>query len=211
VTGNKAVFATTALSDGGTLIYDAAFFALSEADALFDTLCRETAWKQEVGRGRPFPRLTAWYADDGLIYRYSGVTHVGNGWTPTLSTIKQRIEEAAAASFNSVLLNRYRSGRDSIGMHADDEAELGANPVVASVSLGSVRTFVLKHRASGAKRALALAHGSLLVMGGTCQHHWLHGVPKTELAVGERINLTFRSILVPTLRVGTHAGTLRVP
>jgi alkylated DNA repair dioxygenase AlkB len=205
------VFETTALADGGTLLYDAAFFGRDEADALFDTLCRETAWKQEVGRGRPFPRLTAWYADDGLVYRYSGVTHVGNGWTPTLSSIKRRIEEGSAATFNSVLLNRYRTGRDSIGMHADDEPELGVNPVVASISLGGVRTFVLRHRASGARLGMALAHGSLLVMGGTCQHHWIHGVPKTEAAVGERLNLTWRRILVPTLRVGTHAGTLRVP
>jgi alkylated DNA repair dioxygenase AlkB len=185
---------STALRDGGTLFYAAAFFPRDEADALFALLCRETAWKQEVGRGRPFPRLTAWYADDGLIYRYSGVTHVGGGWTPTLSEIKRRIEQASAAEFNSVLLNRYRSGQDSIGMHADDEPELGVNPVVASVSLGSVRTFVLKHRASGEKRSMPLAHGSLLVMGGTCQHHWLHGIPKTVQEVGERINLTFRDI-----------------
>jgi alkylated DNA repair dioxygenase AlkB len=184
----------TALRDGGTLVYDAAFLGCDEADALFDTLRRDTAWKQEVGRGRPFPRLTAWYADDGLIYRYSGVTHIGGGWTPTLSEIKERIEKAAATDFNSVLLNRYRSGRDSIGMHADDEPELGVNPVVASVSLGGVRSFVLKHRASGDKRSIELAHGSLLVMGGTCQHHWVHGIPKTEAAVGERINLTFRKV-----------------
>lgn len=188
------MFEMTALRDGGTLLYDAGFLARDEADALFETLCRDTAWKQEVGRGRPFPRLTAWYAADGLIYRYSGVTHVGAGWTPTLSNVKRRIEAAAGADFNSVLLNRYRSGRDSIGMHADDEPELGVNPVVASVSLGSVRTFVLKHRASGEKRALALAHGSLLVMGGSCQHHWMHGVPKTETEVDERLNLTFRKI-----------------
>ncbi len=186
---------TTALRDGGTLIYDATFFAPSEADALFTTLCNETAWQQEMGRGRPFPRLTAWHADAGVIYRYSGVTHVGAGWTPTLLDIKRRIEEAAGTTFNSVLLNRYRSGKDSIGLHADDEPELGANPVIASVSLGAVRTFILKHRASGEKRTLALAHGSLLVMAGTCQHHWLHGIPKTEQAVGERINLTWRTIL----------------
>lgn len=185
---------STALRDGGTLFYDAAFFPPDEADALFELLCRETAWKQEVGRGRPWPRLTAWYADDGLIYRYSGVTHVGGGWTPALSEIKRRIELASAAEFNSLLLNRYRSGQDSIGIHADDEPELGINPVVASISLGSVRTFVLKHRASGEKRSMALAHGSLLVMGGTCQHHWLHGLPKTAADVGERINLTFRKI-----------------
>jgi alkylated DNA repair dioxygenase AlkB len=187
----------TALRDGGMLLYDAAFIGRDEADALFDVLCLETAWKQEAGRGRPFPRLSAWHADDGLIYRYSGVTHVGNGWTLALSNVKQRIEDAAASVFNSVLLNRYRSGRDSMGMHADDEPELGVNPVVASVSLGSVRTFVLKHRASGEKIVIPLAHGSLLVMGGTCQHHWMHGVPKTDAAVGERINLTFRKIETP--------------
>jgi alkylated DNA repair dioxygenase AlkB len=185
---------TTALRDGGTLLYDAAFFASVEADAFFQMLCRETAWKQEVGRGRSFPRLTAWYADDGLVYRYSGVTHIAIGWTPALLQIKQRIEAAAGAAFNSVLLNRYRSCTDSIGMHADDEPELGTNPLVASVSLGAVRTFVLKHRASGERLSLPLAHGSLLVMGGTCQHHWLHGIPKTTQAVGERVNLTFRRI-----------------
>ena len=122
------------------------------------------------------------------------MTHVGPGWTPTLLDAKRHVEAAAGAAFNSVLLNRYRGGRDSIGMHADDEPELGVNPVVASVSLGAVRTFVLRHRKSREKIALPLAHGSLLVMGGTCQRHWLHGVPKTEQPVGERINLTWRRI-----------------
>jgi alkylated DNA repair dioxygenase AlkB len=186
---------TTRLRDGGVLWYDPAFFPRPEADALFETLLRETDWKQEVGRGRPFPRLTAWYADAGLVYRYSGVTHLATGWTPTLLDIKRRIEETSAARFNSVLLNRYRGGKDSIGMHADDEPELGTNPVVASVSLGAVRSFVLRHRKGREKITLPLAHGSLLVMAGTCQHHWLHGVPKTEAEVGERINLTFRRIL----------------
>ena len=184
------------LQDGGTLFYDAAFFGRSQADSFFAALLRETAWKQEVGRGWPFPRLTAWYADDGLTYRYSGVTHTGAGWTETLSYIKHRIERAMSVVFNSVLLNRYRDGRDSIGMHADDEPELGVNPVVASLSLGAVRTFVLKHKKSGEKRVIPLAHGSLLVMGGTCQHRWIHGVPKTTVEVGERINLTFRNILL---------------
>jgi alkylated DNA repair dioxygenase AlkB len=186
---------TSALRDGGTLYYDAAFIPLAEADTLFETLCREVAWGQEVGHGRPFPRLTAWCADDGVTYRYSGVTHVGSGWITPIADIKRRVESAAGAPFNSALLNRYRSGHDSIGMHADDEPELGVNPVVASVSLGCVRTFVLRHKRSREKIALALAHGSLLVMAGTCQHHWLHGVPKTEAPVGERINLTFRRIL----------------
>jgi alkylated DNA repair dioxygenase AlkB len=123
------------------------------------------------------------------------VTHHGSGWTPELEAVKRRVEEAAGAEFNSLLLNLYRDGRDSIGFHADAEPELGTNPVVGSISLGAVREFVMRHKATREKRSLRLAHGSLLVMGGTCQHHWLHGVPKTEDEIGERINLTFRKIL----------------
>jgi alkylated DNA repair dioxygenase AlkB len=185
----------TQLRDGGTLLYAPAFFPTKEAAALFRALRDGTAWKQEVGRGRPFPRLTAWYAGAGVAYRYSGVTHIGAGWTDTLLEVKSRVEATAGTAFNSLLVNLYRDGRDSIGMHTDAEPELGTNPVVASVSLGAVRRFVLKHKQSGEKLALDLAHGSLLVMGGTSQHHWLHGVPKTETDVGERINLTFRNIL----------------
>ena len=185
---------TISLRDGGILDYDAAFFPAEEADALFASLRREVVWQQEVGRGRPFPRLTAWYADAGLCYRYSGVTHRGTGWSPQILAIKQRVEAAAGTPFNSLLLNLYRDARDSIGLHADDEPELGPNPVVASVSLGAVRQFVLKHKVTREKRTFQLAHGSLLIMAGTCQHHWLHGVPKTAVPVGERINLTFRRI-----------------
>ncbi len=143
----------------------------------------------------PFPRLTAWYADRGLIYRYSGVTHKAIEWTETLAEIRRAVEAAAGTPFNSVLLNFYRNGQDSIGYHADDEPELGINPVIASISLGSVRQFVLKHKKSGEKINYLLAHGSLLVMGGTCQHHWMHGLPKTKVEVAERMNLTFRNII----------------
>lgn len=186
---------TIPLRDGGTLLYDPIFFPPDEADALFRALRDATPWKQEVGRGRPFPRLTAWFAEVGVNYRYSGVTHVGTGWTPTLHDVKCRVEAVAGATFNSVLLNFYRHGQDSIGPHSDDEPELGVNPVVASVSLGCARAFVLTHKTTREKRTLELAHGSLLVMGGTCQHHWLHGVPKTKAAVPARINLTFRRIV----------------
>ena len=143
----------------------------------------------------PFPRLTAWYADAGLTYRYSGVTHHALEWTPTLQEIRRDAEATAHASFNSVLLNFYRDGQDSIGYHADDEPELGVNPVIASISLGSVRQFVLKHKKSGEKLKFDLAPGTLLIMGGTCQHHWVHALPKTKSLVGERINLTFRNIV----------------
>jgi alkylated DNA repair dioxygenase AlkB len=184
----------TEIRDGGILLYDAEFFAADEADELFDWLRSNIAWGQEIGRGRPFPRLTAFVADSGLEYRYSGVTHRGNGWPPQLAKIKQRIEDAAEAEFNSLLLNLYRDGRDSIGFHADDEPELGKNPVVASVSLGAVRKFLLKHVETIETLSFQLAHGSLLVMAGACQHHWRHSVPKTTETVGERINLTFRKL-----------------
>ena len=187
---------TIRLRDGGTLYYDPTFYAPGEADALFDELRRTVVWEQQVSRGRPFPRLTAWCADVGVDYRYSGVVHAGAGWAPALLDVRRRVEAASGAAFNSVLLNRYRDGRDSIGMHSDDEPELGGDPVVASVSLGGVRTFVLRHKESRERLALELGHGGLLVMGGTCQRHWLHGVPKTEAAVGERINLTFRRVYV---------------
>src|SRR5262249_55767076 len=161
------------------LCYDAAFYS-KEAYALFAALRRDVPWKQEAGRGRPFPRLTAWFADPGLTYTYSGVTHQATPWTPLLLDGRRRVEQASRPSFNSSLSNLCGDGRDSIGLHSDAEPELGRNPVVASVSLGSVREFVLRHKKPRETVKLPLGHGSLLVMGGTCQHHWLHGVPKTE-------------------------------
>lgn len=183
------------IPDGGLLLYEPAFFPRQAAAELFHALRRDTEWQHEIGRGRPFPRLTAWYADAGTSYSYSGVTHRGQGWPAELLEIKRQVEVAAGVAFNSLLLNLYRDGRDSIGFHADAEPELGLNPVVGSVSLGSVRDFVLKHIETKQTLKYPLAHGSLLVMGGTCQHHWLHGIPKTKAAVGERINLTFRKLL----------------
>jgi alkylated DNA repair dioxygenase AlkB len=183
------------IQDGGILSYDDAFYCTAEADALFARLRDEAPWRQESSRFGPFPRLTAWYADAGLVYRYSGVTHQAIAWTETLAHIRGDVERAANAPFNSVLLNYYRDGSDSIGYHADDEAELGQNPVIASISLGGIRQFVLKHKNSGEKLKFDLAHGSLLVMAGTCQHHWVHALPKTKNAVAPRINLTFRRII----------------
>ena len=183
------------LRDGGLLVYDPAFLPRPEADALFAHLRDTAPWKQEGRPPRMFPRLTAWYADPGVTYSYSGVTHQAIAWTPELLGVKQRAEIAAGTTWNSLLLNFYRDGRDSIGFHADDESELGTNPIIGSISLGAERRFVLKHPASGETLEFNLPHGSLLVMGGTSQHHWRHGVPKTRKPVGPRINLTFRRIL----------------
>ncbi len=183
------------IRDDGRLLYDPEFCTPDEADALFAWLRTEIAWKQEAVRGNPLPRLNAWFADNGLEYRYSGLSHRGAGWLPELEEIKSAVEAAAGTSFNSLLLNFYRDGKDSIGFHTDAEPELGDNPAVATVSFGSVREFVLKHKKAKETLSYRLGHGSLLVMGGTSQHRWLHALPKTDDAVGERISLTFRRIV----------------
>ena len=187
-----------ALRDGGWLHYWAEFLSRVEADRLFEVLRRDARWMQFRNHLWTFPRLTAFVADLGVVYRYSGVTHTGSGWTEELAGLRTRIEQVAGAAFNGVLLNRYRDGNDSMGRHADAEPELGRNPLVASVSLGAVRPFVLRHRSTREKRVLQLAHGSMLLMGGTLQHHWMHELPKTTHPVGERINLTFRHFKAPT-------------
>jgi alkylated DNA repair dioxygenase AlkB len=183
------------LRDGGLLRYEEGFFDRHQADRLSQTLRATVSWRQEVSRGKPFPRLTAWYADPGLNYSYSGVTHQPEPWTPELQEIRRRVEAACGADFNSLLLNYYRGGQDSIGFHADDEPELGRNPVIASVSFGTVRDFVLKHKKTRQKLTFPLANGSLLIMAGTCQHFWIHSIPKRAGEIGERINLTFRKII----------------
>lgn len=183
------------LRDAGTLSYAPAFLRQVEADRLFEVLRDETPWTQERSRFGPFPRLTAWYADAGLTYTYSGVTHQAIEWTRALAEVRQRVVDVSQMPFNSLLLNYYRDGQDSIGFHADAEPELGINPVIASISLGGVRQFVLKHVTTKEKLTFDLAHGSLLIMGGACQHHWVHGVPKTKAKVEPRINLTFRNIV----------------
>jgi alkylated DNA repair dioxygenase AlkB len=182
------------IRDGGVLAFDASFLDVNEADQLLTCLLESVPWKQEGPKGRMFPRLTAWYANSGVSYSYSGVTHQPSPWLPVLLDLKTRIETAARAQFNSLLLNLYRDGRDSIGMHADDEPELGVNPVIGSLSLGAVRRFVLKHKTTSERMTFDLPHGSLIIMAGTSQHHWLHGLPKTMRPVGKRVNLTFRQI-----------------
>jgi alkylated DNA repair dioxygenase AlkB len=184
------------IADGGVLIYHADFLSRQQADDLFAELKALTPWKQEMGSfGRPFPRLTAYHADAGVCYTYSGVTHPASAWPEYLIDLRRRIEEAAEAPFNSLLLNYYRDGNDSIGYHTDAEPELGVNPIVPSVSLGATRQFHLQHMKTKNRLAFDLLHGSLLIMAGATQHHWKHSVPKSKTPVGERINLTFRNIL----------------
>lgn len=156
-------------------------------------------WKRDhmVIYGKPIalPRLTAWYGDPGKSYSYSGITSIPQQWNKGLLYIKDKIEQATALTFNSVLLNWYRDGEDHMGWHADDEAELGVNPVIASVNFGYTRDFVLRRIDDPSKKiVIPLTHGTLLVMGGELQHYWQHSVPKRKKIKGSRFNLTFRFI-----------------
>jgi alkylated DNA repair dioxygenase AlkB len=161
-------------------------------------LLAEVDWKQDSMRTPagmvPFPRLTAWQGEPEAVYVYSGVRNVPQPWTPAVSVLRAAAEASSAAAFNSVLINRYRSGTDSMGWHADKEVELGREPVIASVSLGATRAFQFRHVETGGLHTLELTHGSLLVMRGRSQLDWLHRVPKAPKVTGERLNLTFRRV-----------------
>jgi len=186
------------LFQGEARLWPAAF-AAPEADALFAELRDTVDWRQEAvlifGQRRLVPRLVAWHGDPDARYTYSGTDHEPEPWLPALERIRDRVVALTGTQFNAVLLNLYRDGRDGMGWHADDEPELGPNPVIASVSLGAERRFCLRHRRrKDLKLDLPLPHGSLLCMGGATQHHWVHALPKTQRPVGERINLTFRRV-----------------
>ncbi|MFM1550137.1 MAG: alpha-ketoglutarate-dependent dioxygenase AlkB family protein [Lentisphaeria bacterium] len=184
----------------GDVVFDAGFFSDSEADRLLTALLSSLLWEQHrvrvYGRTHPAPRLSAWHGDEGLRYTYSGLTLEAQPWTPELQDIRSQIEAAAGTSFNTVLLNQYRNGKDSMGWHSDDEPELGTNPVIASVSFGDARRFIMRHRTRDDidRVELALGHGSVLIMRGATQHNWQHHVPRTARSVGTRVNLTFRLV-----------------
>ncbi len=171
------------------------------AGMLLERLVSELDWQSRTIMlfGKPVmqPRLVAWYADHGLSYRYSGTDHVGAPLSALLEGIRECVERSTQERFNSVLCNYYRDGSDSMGMHADDEPELGAQPVIASLSLGQVRTLRFKHRFEREQPdvRLPLENGSLLVMAGDTQRYWKHGIAKTRKPCGPRVNLTFRQIL----------------
>lgn len=186
--------------ENGELILATAAFNTEEADALFTTLREQIAWQQDhlriADRTVAVPRLQAWYGEEGAFYAYSGLTFAPLPWLPALQTVREKCQEIAQNTFNSVLVNLYRNENDSVGWHADDERELGPAPVIASVSLGASRRFDLQHkRKKSLKFTLELHHGDILVMQGELQQHWLHQVPKEKIPVGERINLTYRSVL----------------
>jgi alkylated DNA repair dioxygenase AlkB len=187
------------LGRGAWIAYEPTWLGEAEAGALCEELVATLPWEQRpivvAGREVQQPRLMAWAGD--LPYRYSGQTLPPAPLTPALAAILERANQACGAEFNHVVVNRYRDGRDNIGRHADAEPELGWCPLIASLSLGARRRFVLTRKGKRKERNLRLAHGSLLVMGGTIQHTWYHSLPKDPGSQAERLNLTFRRLIGP--------------
>ncbi len=187
---------------------DPDWLPVQEAARLLAALQAAIPWQvhriRMFGREVDSPRLSCWIGDPGAIYTYSRTTFEPRPWPATLLPVRARLREATGIDFNSVLANLYRDGRDYMGWHSDNEPALGPRPVIASVSLGATRRFVLKHRGATAgpgihdgprSLALPLNAGSLLLMRGDTQRHYRHALPRTAKAIGPRVNLTFRRIV----------------
>jgi alkylated DNA repair dioxygenase AlkB len=178
------------------------FMERRSAEALFQVLRRSTRWRQDTiriyGKEHPLPRLQQWFGDPGLDYTWSGIHMAPEPWPDVLLDAKRKVEAAAGGmQFNTVLLNLYRSGDDTVSWHADNEKDLGQSPTIASMSLGVERDFVLRHNDPTDLESVTipLPHGSLLLMSGSTQSNWKHALPRRKGTVGERINLTFRHVL----------------
>lgn len=186
---------------GDATIMDFPFaFNKRESDKYLTDLLDEIPWQQDTlwiaGREIKVPRLQCWVGDRGSNYGYSGIRLEPKPWTDTVLTIKEHVESLTNEEFNSILLNYYRDGQDSVSWHADDEKELGRHPIIASVSFGAHRKFQLRPKAKDDKRRfqIELRHGSILLMGDTLQNKWLHQLPKISDLKEPRVNLTFRKI-----------------
>lgn len=190
----------TIINEDGLVVLYPELFAPALSVQIFSALLQQVDWQQEYikiyGKTHPTPRLTAWYGD--AAYTYSGIHHPPCPCLPLLHQLKTIIEPIARSKFNSVLLNLYRHGQDSMGWHSDDEPELGQNPSIASLSFGAKRRLHFKHKVDPCRKiAVDLSDGSLLLMQGATQHCWRHQLPKTMRPISPRINLTFRWINLP--------------
>lgn len=184
----------------GETVFYPDFFSKKLADQFQNQLATKLEWKHEpirmFGKTVMQPRLTALYGDEGRPYGYSGISMNPNSWTLELKAMKDRLQEFIGVEFTHVLCNYYRDGQDSMGWHRDNEAVLGKNPSIASVTFGVTRIFQIRHYETKTHKIdIPLTHGSLLMMSGESQHHWEHQIPKTKKVLGPRINLTFRKLL----------------
>lgn len=181
--------------DGSALLFPS-FLSIEESGWVLDTLLAQVPWEitriPMFGREVTEPRLSAWIADPGVAYRYSGRDRIVHEWSPVLTDLRNRARDVADSAFNGVLANLYRDGHDHMGWHADDERSLGTDPIIASVSLGADRRFDFRHRTTGEIVSTVLPHGSLLVMSGPVQRCWKHRIPKAPKVSAQRVNLTYR-------------------
>ena len=186
------------LPHSGTATLIPGFLDASAATQAFDALMSEVVWEAHeivlFGKKHAEPRLSSWVGDPGVTYTYSRSPRDPHPWATTLAALREACEERSSTTFNSVLANLYRSGNDAMGWHADDEPELGSQPVIASVSLGEERRFDFRHRTTGETTSVHLPHGSLLVMAGETQTNWMHRIARTKKPLGPRINLTYRFV-----------------
>ena len=170
----------------------------SSSDKLLETLLERNQWEREIfkiyGKSISAPRLTSWFSDPMVSYRYSGKKRFGKPFTPELVQLRQILNARLNVHFNFVLANFYRDGKDYVGWHADDEPDLGSRPLIASISLGESRRFRVRHNSRKVTESIDLVHGSLLIMRGQSQSHFKHCLAKTKRLVNSRINLTFRTI-----------------
>ncbi|BFT29134.1 alpha-ketoglutarate-dependent dioxygenase AlkB [Alteromonas sp. D210916BOD_24] len=198
-------FETLPLSEGDVRYYPNAL-PMATASLCYESLKTELPWRQDniklFGKSVAIPRLQSWHGDPQCTYTYSNLTMSPNPWTETLTELRHVCEKLCmpfySKGFNSVLANWYRDGQDSMSLHADNEPELGPNPVIASLTLGEARPFTFKHKETHARYTRLLEHGSVLVMAGATQSHYLHGIAKTKKPINGRINLTFRQLLLRT-------------
>ena len=187
------------INQDGEVISYGKIFSDELSAQIFDELSNKISWMNETvimfGKAITTKRKVAFYANEGISYTYSKITKNALQWLPALEQVKLTIEQYTGQKYNACLLNYYHNGNEGMGWHADNERELGINPVIASVSLGSARRFDLKHTTTGELKQLILPHGSLLLMGGTMQHNWKHCIAKTTKIHQPRINLTFRMLV----------------
>jgi Alkylated DNA repair protein len=178
--------------------YYPGFFEASAADQFFAQFISEHPWPSNsyVVEGRRFslPRQQTWHADKGIVYSYSNNLLKTRPWTAVLTHIRFTIQQALDCRLNAVLVNLYRDGEDYVGWHSDDEAELGPEPLIVSLSFGATRKFSYKSKVGSDQGYMYLQHGDLLVMEPGFQHHWLHAVPQEQEIRQQRINLTFRYV-----------------
>lgn len=185
--------------NNGWYIFLENFYSSSESTHLLNYLLNELPWKSgEIklfGKVYPIPRKEVYFSDNKLSYSYSGKELIIDIWDENVLEIKSRVEALLNVEFNACLSNLYRNGKDSNGWHADNEKELGKNPIIASLSFGATRRFDLRHQSTKEKLSFQLTSGSLLVMGGEMQHFWKHQIPKQKNVNDPRVNLTFRQVL----------------